>query len=388
MPSQVPSIARSRRAAAVPILLLVAAVVVLGGLAASGALGPIPSADSSPTHSPTASPSPTPTPTPTTSASPTPSPSPSASPVAICPYDGLPAATTLETPVLISIDNAPEARPGTGMNDADIVFENPVQGNSTRFVALFGCNADVEVVGPVRSGRWIQVDLWQQLRVLPIIYGAAPYSTTYFAEQGMPLIDGNVESWPFFSRLAGRPAPYNVYLDMGTLQELLSADESLATRVTLAGEPRPILSFDPDWTAPEDARRVASIDMRTASFWEFGWRYDDETGVYVRLDAGSETTDAASGDPLTRRTIIVQRAVSERTFADARSEADPPIQRLVGSGDGVVYVDGIAIDVRWTRPSASGVTDWTVVATGEKLVLPPGQVWWEILPIGSALTEG
>ena len=290
--------------------------------------------------------------------------------------------------MLISIDNAPQARPGTGLNSADIIFENPVQGNSTRYVALYGCNVDVEAVGPVRSGRWIQVDLWQQLRVLPIIFGAAPYSTAYFAEHGMPVIDGNVEPWPFFSRFSGRLAPYNVYLDMGELQDLLSSNEALAARVERAGEPRPPLEFDPDWTAPDDARAVASIDMWTASFWGFGWRYDDETGLYARIDAGSRTTDAATGDPLTRRTIIVQRAVSERTFADARADADPPIQRLVGSGDGVVYVDGIAVDVRWSRSADTDRTEWTVVSTGEELVLPPGQVWWEILPVGAGLTEG
>ena len=289
-------------------------------------------------------------------------------------------------PVLVSIDNHPQARPATGLQDADIVFENPVQGNSTRFVALLGCDMPA-VIGPVRSGRWIQVDLWQQMGVLPIIYGAAPYTTNYFSSAGMPHIDGNVEGWPFFSRSGSRPAPYNVYMDTARLQELLTSNADLSARVERAGDPRPLLTFDPAWTPPADARPVANIQMSTSPTWSFGWRYNADSNVYERLDAGSVTNDAATGSPLNRRTIIVQRAVSERTFADPRAVADPPIQRLVGEGTGTVYVDGVAIDVEWSRPSASDVTQWTVAGTGDPLVLPPGPIWWEILPTTAALAE-
>jgi len=289
--------------------------------------------------------------------------------------------------VLVSIDNHPQARPATGLQHADIVFENPVQGNSTRFVALVGCDVP-PAIGPVRSGRWIQVDLWQQLQVLPIIYGAAPYTTNYFAAEGMPYIDGNVEGWPFFSRSAARPAPYNVYMDTAVLQDLLVSNANLAGRAERAGDPRPILAFDPQWIAPVGARGVTSIQMSTSPTWGFGWQHNPESNQYERIDGGSATTDASTGDRLTRRTVIVQRAVSERTFADPRAEADPPIQRLVGTGTGTVYVNGVAIDVEWSRPRPEDVTQWTVAETGDPLTLPPGPIWWEILPTTASLAEG
>ncbi|MEK6192271.1 MAG: DUF3048 domain-containing protein [Chloroflexota bacterium] len=293
---------------------------------------------------------------------------------------------SLGQPVLVSIDNAPGARPATGLQEADIIFENPVQGYSTRFVALFACDT-VATVGPVRSGRWIQTDLWQQLQILPIIYGAAPYTTNYYAAQGMPYIDGNVEAWPFFSRSAARAAPYNVYMDMGRLQELLESNIDLAGRIERAGNPRPILSFKPNWTAPGDVRSVNAIEIWTAPYWAFGWRYNAGTGLYERLDSGSVTNDAETGEPLSRRTIIVQRAVSERTFADMDPGSDPPIQRLAGTGTGTVYVDGIAIEVEWSRPTDEDVTEWTVVATKQPLVLPPGPIWWAIIQTTASVVE-
>ena len=63
-------------------------------------------------------------------------------------------------------------------------------------------------------------------------------------------------------------------------------------------------------------------------------------------------------------------------------------QHLVGEGDGVLYVNGRAHDVRWSRPAPSDVTTWTYADTGDPVVLPPGRVWWEIVPVGSGITEG
>lgn len=385
MPSNWSALLRSRRAL---IAIAVGLGAILIGVIAALAMGvgaPAPTPTPTPTPEPTESP--TPSPSPTRSPTPSPTPSPTATPVALCPFDGEELGEEqMEPPVLVSIDNAVAARPGTGLQQADIIFENPVQGNTTRFVALLGCDVP-SVIGPVRSGRWIQVDLWQQLRVLPIIYGAAPYTIGYFRDEGMPFIDGNVEPWPFFSRSSARIAPYNVYMDTAVLQENLSNHPELIARVERAGDPRAILEFDPDWERPDDAREVTALDMRTAPGWLFGFRYNSDANVYERLDAGSVTNDAATGEPLNRRTVIVQRAVSERPFADPRPGSDPPIQRLVGEGTGTVYVDGIAFDVEWSRPTEGDVTEWTVASTGEPMVLPPGPIWWTILPTNAALSE-
>ncbi|HEY8771807.1 MAG TPA: DUF3048 C-terminal domain-containing protein, partial [Candidatus Limnocylindria bacterium] len=63
------------------------------------------------------------------------------------------------------------------------------------------------------------------------------------------------------------------------------------------------------------------------------------------------------------------------------------LQHLVGSGNGTLYVDGRAIALHWSRPKAADGTTWTYADSGQPVVLPPGVVWWEIIPIPAALTE-
>ena len=61
--------------------------------------------------------------------------------------------------LVVKIDNYPAARPQTGLNDADIVFEEPVEGGITRFAAVFQCQSP-PLIGPIRSARWSTYRSW------------------------------------------------------------------------------------------------------------------------------------------------------------------------------------------------------------------------------------
>ena len=86
---------------------------------------------------------------------------------------------------------------------------------------------------------------------------------------------------------------------------------------------------------------------------------------------------------MSARTVVVQ-VVRQDVLP---GELDPGgfprrYQYLVGEGVGVMYVGGRAYDVRWERAEADAVTKWTYADTGDPVVLPPGKVWWEIVPRG------
>jgi hypothetical protein len=98
--------------------------------------------------------------------------------------------------------------------------------------------------------------------------------------------------------------------------------------------------------------------------------------------------DAASDEPVVVRTVVVQRVPEEELFGiDFGAGGNPILHDLIGSGNGTVYVDGKAFDVDWERPEAGTTTTWTYAGSEEPLVLPPGPIWWQILPVFAAVTE-
>lgn len=350
-------------------------------------------------NQPVASASPSPSPTPSRSPTPrpsrTPRPSPTASPtpveVARCPLTGLPLddpSRADDTAILLQIENHPEARPASNLSRADMVYEAPVEGDTTRYSAVFLCQQTEGLTGPVRSARYYNVDLWQDVHLLTLGFGASAGAVARFEAAGMPYLNGISGTWPWYGRIAERAAPHNVYGDMEAARADIAGD-TLAGRVARnLPALRPPLTFDPDLEL-EGYRAVDSLTIQTNSFWVFGWEWDDDLGAWRRSEAGVRHVDAATGDPVAARTVVVQRVTERVVLGDpdpggnARREQD-----LVGSGNGTVYVDGQAIDAIWSRPAAEDGTTWTVATTGDPLVLPPGQVWWEIVPLHASVIEG
>ena len=195
-------------------LILLTVLVAAGAVMLTGAPEPTPTPAPSPTPSPTASPSPSPTPSPTAS----PSPSPSPTPVAVCPLNGTKLTNprlAARVPILVQIENNPIARPPTGLNRADLVIEAPVEGDTTRFAAVYMCDLHVEAaVGPVRSARYFNVDYWQQFRAVTFHFGGASKVLARFNSEGMPYANGLTNGWGFFFRSGPWPQPHNVFFDV------------------------------------------------------------------------------------------------------------------------------------------------------------------------------
>ena len=371
-------------------LLLVAILIGAGAimLTASPEPSPTPSPTASPSPTPTPSPSPTPTPSP--SPTPTASPTPSPTPVAVCPMNGQQLADpglAGRVPILVQIENNPLARPPSGLNLADLVIEAPVEGDTTRFAAVYMCSPSVgAAVGPVRSARYYNVDLWQQIRAVTFNFGGARAVLDSFAEAGVPYVNGIRGDWPFFYRAGSWGAPHDVFFEPDAARAELESGG--LTRVAgRAGDVRPPFTFADAPGLPE-GRAVNAIGLSTTSFWHFGWEWDPASASWLRVDGGAPNFDAVTGDRISARTVVVQVVRQETLF----NELDPGgyprrYQFLVDEGSGVLYLDGRAHDVHWSRPSAGDVTEWTY-ADGSAVVLPPGRVWWEIVPVGSAISEG
>lgn len=303
----------------------------------------------------------------------------------------MPLAEDLELvyPALaVQIENHPEARPARNLSNADIIIEGTVEGDTTRFTGIYLCDETEGMTGPVRSARYYNVDLWRDLHVLTVGFGASLGALDRFAQAGMPYPNGMDGVWPWYQRYGPRPAPHNLYVDLEAMRSALSTDTRLMALADDVDELRPPWTFDDEPTLPDEGRDVARIDMATNSYWRFGFVWDAEQGVYLRTDAGAYIEDEANGEAVAPTSVVVQWVTQETVFGDPDPGGNPRrLQHLVGSGEGVVYTGGRAYEIRWERPTTADRTTWTFADTGEPLELPPGQVWWEILPIGSSLSE-
>jgi hypothetical protein len=312
--------------------------------------------------------------------------------VAVCPLDGTELSDpefANRPPILAQIENNPIARPPSGLNLADLVIEAPVEGNTTRFSAFYMCDEEVgAAVGPIRSMRYFNLDHWQQTRALTFVFGGAGRVLNRMINNDMPYVNGITGQWPFYFRAGPWGAPHNVFFDVDAAREQMEEGGSLAVAAERVGEPRAPLVFGEDPELP-DGRGVASLRFQTASFWNFGWQWDAGADAWLRLDAGAPNFDAVTGERISADTVLVQVVRTQVLIGENDPGGFPRSQLfLVGEGDGLLYLDGQGHDVRWSRPTEDDLTTWTYAETGDPVILPPGRTWWEIVPIGSGITEG
>ena len=381
--SPLPDVVRSRRTIA--IIVAIAAVGVGAFIAMATARPAEVASIASPTATATASPSrrrtPRPTPSPTATATPV--------PAATCPLDGMPIAAGLDplgTTLAVQIENHPAARPARNLSNADMVIETTVEGDTTRFTGIFLCDRTEGMTGPVRSARYYAIDLWRDLHVLTVGFGASNGAHDRFVAAGMPYPDGVRQGWPWYRRYGSRAAPHNLYVDLEAMRDALTDDPALAALAARVDPIRAPFTFDPDVQLPPDGDRKANIAIATTSYWRFGWTWDPTASAWQRSDAGQPVVDEVSGDRLTARTVVVQRVTEEVVTGDPDPGGnDRRLHHLVGSGNGTIYVDGQAFAARWSRPTDGDGTTWTY-ANGDPVVLPPGRVWLEIMPTQASVT--
>jgi hypothetical protein len=288
----------------------------------------------------------------------------------------------------VQVENHPEARPARNLSRADMIIEGTVEGDTTRFTALYLCDPTDGMTGPVRSARYYNVDLWQDLHVLTVGFGASLGALERFAVAGMPYPNGMDGGWPWYQRYGTRAAPHNLYVDLEGLRDGLTESPALAALAERVDELRPPFAFAAEPNLPANSRGVGEIEIWTNGYWYFGFTWDADQGVYLRSDAGVLIEDEATGDAVAPTSVVVQNVTQETVFGDPDPGGNPRrLQHLVGSGDGTLYTFGSAYPLLWSRPTAADATTWTFAETGEPVVLPPGQVWLEFLPVEASLFE-
>ena len=308
-------------------------------------------------------------------------PAPAPAPSAGMPLTGLPvdAARVGRPALVVKIDNAPKARPQAGINQADVVIEEAVEGGVTRFVTFFH-SADADSVGPVRSAR--STDILVTSPFNRPLFGYSGANALFQAQvASAPLVNVGVDAFPAdYRRQGGRPAPYNLFT---------STPRLYAHTPPGAGPPPPMFVYRAPGQGVGSAGAVPAGGVRMeyrgniVTAVQYGW--DAPTGTWRRSQDGGAHVDAA-GAPVAPRNVVVQFTAYVDTGLRDRSGAAVPEGQVVGEGEAWVFTDGKVVKGRWRKTAPEAVTQYVDTA-GAPVALTPGQTWVELpVPGGARIT--
>ena len=290
-------------------------------------------------------------------------------------HDG--EATPPRPLLAVKVENTTFAYPLAGLDRADMVYEEVVEGGITRFVALFHCR-DADRIGPVRSARTTDPKILDQFQQQPLLgySGGAPKVVKALVESDIGQI--TEASMPqAFERDDARDAPHNLFTSTAPLWK---AGEGL---VEQPGAPRAVFQFDED--LPDGARPARSVSIVFSTLSDTGWAWD--AGQWVRQQDG-EPFELENGAAVAAANVVIQRVeVSTDTIVDA-SGSHSPIVTMTGTGKAMVLRNGKVIYGTWERATEN---DLTVFRTkgGEEIALTPGVTWVELVPTdGSVKVSG
>ena len=281
------------------------------------------------------------------------------------PLTGLPIEDpTLATrsALVVKIDNHPDARPQSGLNQADIVFEENVE-QLTRFAAVFQSTAP-DPVGPIRSGRTQDVELLGSLNK-PIFAWSGGNPGVTKAINGSDFIVANVQSNARGAsksyRSRDRSAPHNLYAQGSGL-------------FTLSPEvPSPPPQQFGYRKAGAEVEGVASggveLSMDGVSV---SWKYDARSSKYLRFQSGKAHNDAALGQ-VNADNVVVLVVDYQSSAVDAKS----PEAQTTGTGEVFVFTGDKVVHGKWVRNDRLD-TYQLVADSGNPILLTPGRTWVEL----------
>lgn len=296
----------------------------------------------------------------------------------VSPLNGLPAddPDLLARGVMaVKIDNHWNARPQSGVQEADAVYELLVEAGLTRFIALFHDN-DSEYLGPMRSGRPTDPTLVLPLGATFTISGAQDWVANRIVGAGVQLI-GEVRPATF--RVSTRRAPHNLYVDTVQLRDY--ADIRGYT-----SEPPPDLFAWGEFTPSENDAATITINFspETTAVWEWdGERYLRSTNGEVHEWTNAEGDETG---PLAADTLVVLFARRYTASPPSGwSGSSVPAMETVGSGRALVFAAGGVTEGTWSRDTIDQVFE-LVDADGDPMTVPPGIPWISIVPDTRSVT--
>lgn len=301
--------------------------------------------------------------------------------------DGIRVPQGEENPQLtaVNIDNHPDSWPNYGLAQASLVYEAPVEGQLTRFLALYApaSAAEIQKIGPVRSTRPYFVTLAEEYSAMLAHSGGSPAALKKIKSlQTADLIADLEEStwWgpKYYWRVYSRTAPHNLFTSLENLNNAL-IDWGLENKQPSYA---PWIFEDEANSAPaQNENQSLTIKFAADQRYEVNYQYATSSGTYLRFQGGEKHIDALTKEQIAAANVIIQYIEPPRILD---SQGRLAIQ-LTGTGEALVFSGGREIEARWNKKDELERTRFYAL-DGEEIKFKPGSIWIEIVPEDKTVT--
>ncbi|WP_246119444.1 DUF3048 domain-containing protein [Cellulomonas massiliensis] len=308
-----------------------------------------------------------PTVTATKTAAPTPP-----KPPAVHPLTGVEGKPAKRPALAVKVENTSAARPQTGLEQADVVWETVVEFQVSRLVAVFQSQVPKEI-GPIRSVRPMDPLIVQPLQGL-LAFSGGQGGIVAKARSSAQILSNDLGVDGMY-RSSARPAPHNVYANPKTLWK-----QANGSRDVPPGEQFLFARSADEAAAASEGKAAKKLAFSLSSAAKPTWSWDARSRTWLRSE-GSTPSKAMSGKRLSAVNVVSIVARHPDSGYNAQGGAAVPTYRLVGQGKGMIAQGGKTVTVVWKK-SSPGAPLRLFLPGGKPATLAPGNTWVELVPQG------
>lgn len=253
---------------------------------------------------------------------------------------GLPVQEgSLPRPLAVMINNAPAARPQSGISEADVLYEVLAEGGITRLIGIFQSHTGIVKIGPVRSIRPYLIDLGESYGAVTVHAGGSPAAYAILQRQKKADMDEIGNGGAYFWRDKERKAPHNLYSNSAKLQE---GAEKLGYSGTI--EVPSYMFTDPDYLPTEGAAAAELKINYLLQSYTVGYQYNSERRTFVRSVNGKPHLDLNNNNPVEAANVMVIGADHKVLDDVGRLQIDVEL-----GGEALLFQRGTVLAGKWAR---------------------------------------
>ena len=278
--------------------------------------------------------------------------------------------------ISFKVDNNITARPQSGIENSNLIFEVLVEDGMTRFLVLF-LDSKSDYVGPIRSARPTDPTLIKHFGSTLVVSGATEGLIPAIREIGVQVIEEQTS--PSMVRIASRKAPHNLYADTELIRDIIDKKGYLF----IQPGPNPLFPFgynQINWIS-----KASKITIEYSKETTIIWKLDDNLynrfmqDSYSSIDSPEAhnwiSQDGLTTDIITSETIIVIQGVKYRDEATTL-----PSILTVGLGPVSIFNNGNMIQGTWRRSDIDDPFD-LFDKNGDTIMIPPSKLWVHVMSL-------